>query len=100
MVQLNFLTTAVALTIALAGTTLACRRTCTAVSEDNSHCNYSCTHVCESISATEARTNFLAALRAAGYDCRATGATGVVCRKGGSFGDNCYDHYWTCGSGC
>ncbi|SPJ75711.1 uncharacterized protein FTOL_05442 [Fusarium torulosum] len=77
----------------------ACKRTCTATGDSGTTCSYSCTQVCSSISANLARNSFLAALQNAGNSCSAIGTSGVQCRKTNKFG-SCYDHYWSCGSGC
>jgi hypothetical protein len=78
----------------------ACKRTCSAVSETSGTCTYNCTDQCSSLPAGTARDNFLNALKSSGYSCTSSGVTGVKCNKGGSFGTNCWNHYWTCGSGC
>ncbi|CAG7564264.1 uncharacterized protein B0J16DRAFT_343086 [Fusarium flagelliforme] len=77
----------------------ACKRTCSATGDSGGTCTYNCTHVCSSISANEARNTFLAALQNGGNSCSAVGTSGVKCRKTASFG-SCYNHYWSCGSGC
>ncbi|KAG7418350.1 hypothetical protein Forpe1208_v004359 [Fusarium oxysporum f. sp. rapae] len=77
----------------------ACKRTCSASNDAGTTCSYSCTHVCSSISAKQARDTFLAALQSGGNSCSAVGTSGVSCRKTAKFG-SCYDHHWSCGSGC
>ncbi|CAJ0552630.1 Ff.00g007080.m01.CDS01 [Fusarium sp. VM40] len=77
----------------------ACKRTCTATGDSGTTCSYSCSQVCSSISANLARNTFLAALQNGGNSCSAVGTSGVQCRKTSKFG-SCYDHYWSCGSGC
>ncbi|WZH39202.1 Kinetochore complex Sim4 subunit Fta4 [Fusarium acuminatum] len=77
----------------------ACKRTCTATGDSGTTCSYSCSQVCSSISANLARNTFLAALQNGGNSCSAVGTSGVKCRKTSKFG-SCYDHYWSCGSGC
>ncbi|SCV52414.1 uncharacterized protein FFB14_12586 [Fusarium fujikuroi] len=77
----------------------ACKRTCSASNDAGTTCSYSCTQVCSSISAKQARDTFLAALQSGGNSCSAVGTSGVSCRKTANFG-SCYDHHWSCGSGC
>ncbi|KAH7253710.1 uncharacterized protein BKA55DRAFT_689211 [Fusarium redolens] len=77
----------------------ACKRTCSASNDAGTTCSYSCTQVCSSISAKQARDTFLAALQSGGNSCSAVGTSGVSCRKTAKFG-SCYDHHWSCGSGC
>ncbi|KAF4502155.1 kinetochore complex Sim4 subunit Fta4 [Fusarium agapanthi] len=77
----------------------ACKRTCSASNDAGTTCSYSCTQVCSSISAKQARDTFLAALQSGGSSCSAVGTSGVSCRKTAKFG-SCYDHHWSCGSGC
>ncbi|KAH6867723.1 hypothetical protein B0T10DRAFT_502157 [Thelonectria olida] len=77
----------------------ACKRTCSATSDTGTTCTYNCTKMCSSLPATEARDTFLAALQSAGHSCSAKGTRGVTCKKTSKFG-SCYDHYWSCGSGC
>ncbi|KAI3587962.1 hypothetical protein IWW34DRAFT_713554 [Fusarium oxysporum f. sp. albedinis] len=77
----------------------ACKRTCSASNDAGTTCSYLCTQVCSSISAKQARDTFLAALQSGGNSCSAVGTSGVSCRKTAKFG-SCYDHHWSCGSGC
>ena len=77
----------------------ACKRTCSPTGSSGGYCNYNCVNACSSISATLARDTYLAALHSHGYSCSAVGTRQVKCKANAAFG-SCYDHYWSCGSGC
>ena len=95
MVKATFFISALAL---LAGVE-ACKRTCTPTKDKGGVCTYSCTKMCSDLGAKEARDEFLSNLQSAGHKCSASGSSGVKCTKNSSFG-SCYDHHWSCGSGC
>lgn len=96
MVSLRYVVCALA---AVSGVQAQCKRTCRATSDAKGLCTYNCTAMCSSLPATEARDNYLSALHSAGHSCKAKGTRGVECKKTSAFG-SCYDHYWSCGSGC
>ncbi|KAL1920357.1 uncharacterized protein VTP21DRAFT_734 [Calcarisporiella thermophila] len=61
-----------------------------------SECFYTCRGVC-GLSAHKQRNDFLGALNAHGYSCRAEGRTEVSCYGGKNSGfGRCQDHEWYC----
>ncbi|KAM5370197.1 hypothetical protein ACJZ2D_008600 [Fusarium nematophilum] len=79
----------------------ACERTCFALGPTlGNTCTYYCPNMCFPMRDYEARDGFLSALRSHGHSCSAEKGTALVhCKQTSKFG-SCYDHYWSCGSGC
>ncbi|KAL4724267.1 hypothetical protein ACLX1H_008880 [Fusarium chlamydosporum] len=74
-----------------------CKKNCYVRTEKPGLCYYECHNTCPDVPAEIARTNFLDALKSAGYRCSSESRAGVTCAKEGAFGNNCDDHYWKCG---
>ncbi|GJJ79107.1 hypothetical protein EMPS_11466 [Entomortierella parvispora] len=93
-------TSIVAVALVLVASAQACLKTCEYSGMDGKNCLYTCKQACESIPASEAAGNFLAALQAKGYSCNFNGSTGVKCDSTKANFGACTGHYWQCGAGC
>lgn len=78
---------------------LACEKACSASSDRDGRCYYSCYGNACHMFGSHHRDEFLNALSGRGYDCRPEGFNTLSCAKTDGFG-GCFSHTWGCGGDC